>query len=680
MCGIAGRVQFDGSPLDIAWLRRACAALTHRGPDGTTVHAYDPQGPARDAGAFGASRVAPGARAAAIGLGHCRLRIIDLSSRADQPLGNAGCVAAGRATPVTIVFNGEIYNYRELRADLEERGHRFASASDTEVVLHLYEEEGERLLARLRGMFAFALWDEAAQRLFCARDRVGKKPFYYHAGPRAFSFASTPRALLTDAGIPEAIDPAAIAHYLTLGYVAGPGSAFASLSRLPPAHYLVASAAGVRTERYWDLPYRPKARVDEREALVEFRSIFEESVRLRLISDVPLGAFLSGGIDSAATVAAMSLEASGGVETFSIGFDDPRYDELPGARLVADRFHTRHHEFVVRPQAASIVDTLAWHYGEPFADSSAVPSYYLAELARKEITVALTGDGGDESFAGYRRYGAHRLATRLRAVPRPVLRTLARTVALLPAAERTRSRLYDVRRFVAALAAETGERYRGWFGFFDPDSPVVAADLRRAHGRVAAERLGAWFDRLRDEDPVDQAMGVDLHSYLPDDLLVKADIATMAHGLEARSPLLDHRVMEFAARLPVSLKRRGTTTKYLVRTAMATTLPPEILRGAKRGFGVPLDDWFRGPLGDMLDDALGDANAPARAFVDVAEARRVLGDHRAHAGAHGHRLWALLMLDRWLRSLANLRTATSPTMERPEPASLVAATARPAER
>ena len=307
----------------------------------------------------------------------------------------------------------------------------------------------------------------------------------------------------------------------------------ASLSRLPPAHYLVASAAGVRTERYWDLPYRPKARVDEREALVEFRSIFEESVRLRLISDVPLGAFLSGGIDSAATVAAMSLEASGGVETFSIGFDDPRYDELPGARLVADRFHTRHHEFVVRPQAASIVDTLAWHYGEPFADSSAVPSYYLAELARKEITVALTGDGGDESFAGYRRYGAHRLATRLRAVPRPVLRTLARTVALLPAAERTRSRLYDVRRFVAALAAETGERYRGWFGFFDPDSPVVAADLRRAHGRVAAERLGAWFDRLRDEDPVDQAMGVDLTKYKVRAFVFSSFFAGVAGGLYA---------------------------------------------------------------------------------------------------------------------------------------------------
>jgi asparagine synthase (glutamine-hydrolysing) len=631
MCGIAGSIDFAGCPVPRTWLDEAARLLRHRGPDGTTIDLErSPAG-------------------TGVGFAHCRLRIIDLLPRADQPLRNAACVSAGRATPLALVFNGEIYNYRELRTGLESRGHRFTSESDTEVLLHLYEEEGERLLHRLRGMFAFALWDEAGERLFCARDRVGKKPLYYHAAPGRFSFASTPRALLARPDVSPAIDPAAIAHFLTIGYVAGPGSAFASLTRLPPAHFAIVTREGVRVERYWTLQYGPKATVDEGEAIAEFRRLLGESVRLRLVSDVPLGAFLSGGLDSAAVVAAMAAEAAR-VQTFSIGFDDRRYDELPGARAIAERFGTEHHEFVVTPRAAEIVETLAWHYGEPFADSSAVPMYYLARLARQQITVALTGDGGDESLAGYRRYGAHLVAARAAAAPLPLRRALARSVDLLPGATGTRGRLYDARRFLASLAETPARRYQGWFGFFEPDSPVIARHLREAHGRTAVDHLARLFKRHDASHPVDQAMGVDIESYLPDDLLVKADIAAMAHGVEARAPLLDHRLMEFCAALPVALKRRGRTGKYLLRRAMAGGLPEPTLAGRKQGFGVPLDAWFRGPLGDVLGDAIESRHGSMREFVEPAAARRLLEEHRSGRGAHGHRLWALLMLDLWHRA------------------------------
>src|SRR5215203_4073036 len=365
MCGIVGKVAFDGQPVDPGWLAAAACAVAHRGPDGQ--HLW----------------IRPDGAGPAVGFGHRRLAVIDLTAAADQPMHNTECVRAGRATPLSIVFNGEIYNYAELRRQLTERGHRLETASDTEVILHLYEELGTASIGRLRGMFAFAIWDEAKGRVFCARDRLGKKPLYYRHDGTRFWFASENRAILTDPLVPRYADPAALADYLHLGFVPGPASAFGALRRLPPAHWLLATRDGVETRRYWTLEYEPKTGEDDDALLEEFGRRLRESVRLRMVSDVPIGAFLSGGTDSSAVVAMMVAEAPGRVRTFSIGFDDPAYDETSYAAAVARHLGTHHETFVVKPDAARVAGRLAWHYGEPFADSSALPTYYLAELARR---------------------------------------------------------------------------------------------------------------------------------------------------------------------------------------------------------------------------------------------------------------------------------------------------------
>jgi len=630
MCGIAGKVSFAGAPVDPAWLHEACDLVAHRGPDGERV--FIDGGPGRPS----------------VGLGHRRLKIIDLKPTADQPMHNTECVAAGSASPLAVVFNGEIYNYRDLRRDLRNRGHRLTTDSDTEVILHLYEECGPACVEALHGMFAFALWDARKEQLLLARDRVGKKPLYYRFDNRSAWFASEARAILADPEVPIEVDAQAVRQYLALGYVAGPGSAFSGLQRLPPAHRAVVDKTGVHLDRYWSLDYEPKRDVTEASAVEEIRHRLHASVKARLVSDVPLGAFLSGGIDSSAVVALMCREAGARVKTFSIGFEDASFNELEYARLVATRYDTEHHEFVVRPELVEVVPKLAWHYGEPYADSSSIPTYHLAKLAREHITVALTGDGGDESFAGYRRYTALRLRASYGRLPSGLKRAIAAAGRAVPAGGHAKSRLYDLGRLLRTAAQPIGPAYASWFGFFEPDTPILDPDFARStSGVTALAPFGDAFDRHRLLDPIDQGMAADVGVYLPDDLLVKVDIATMAVGLEARSPFLDHELMAYAARLPASIKLPGRTTKALLKRAVSGLVPDEILSRRKTGFAVPLDSWLRGPLRGMLNDVLLSGQTRTRAYLNTAAVERLIAEHMSGRISHGHRLWALLMLELW---------------------------------
>ncbi len=633
MCGIAGLVDFSGAPVDPGLVDAMADSVKHRGPDGRGVWSSS----ARN-----------------VALVHRRLAVIDLSPEASQPMANDGCEALGRP-PLRIVFNGEIYNFNELRADLTARGHQFRTRSDTEAILHLYEEYGPDCVRHLRGMFAFVIWDPAERRCFAARDRAGKKPLYYRHDGQRFWFASEPRAILRDARVPAAISAPAIDAYLTLGYVPGAMSAYEGLERLLPAHCLYADANGVRTWRYWRLDYSRKLKIDEDEAAAELKRLLAESVRLRLISDVPLGAFLSGGIDSSLVVAAMASEAGSRIRTFSIGFDDPRFNELPLARQVAEKFGTEHQELMVPPAQADLLPRLAGVYGEPFADSSAVPTYILAGMTRRHITVALNGDGGDESFAGYTRYWAHLRALQYGQLPRVVRAPLERAAAAMITPRSGRTLSYDVSRFLSSSTVPAALRYAGWFGFF-PDramrTPELASAVRGIDPIAALEHA---FDPAL--HPIDAAMAADVDTYLPGDLLVKIDTATMAHGLEARSPLLDHHIMEFAAALPVHMKRRGRRGKLLLRRLAAEWLPPDILRAPKRGFGVPLDTWFRGEMRPLLMDLLGDRRARVTSYLRADVVQRLLDDHLAGRAAHGHRLWSLVMLELWHRICLEQRGA-----------------------
>ncbi len=638
MCGLVGKICFDGAAIDQRWLHIACDLLAHRGPDGD--------------GHF----TEGGGTQPSVAFGHRRLKVIDLTSAADQPMRNVGCVTAGRARPLVIVFNGEIYNYRDLRRQLDLRGHRFTSDSDTEVILHLYEEYGSRCVDALRGMFAFAVWDRDAGQVLLARDRAGKKPLYYRFAGDTLWFASEARAILADPEVPVRRNADAVRAYLGFGYVPAPASAFEGLHRIPAGHIAVADAKGVRVDRYWTLNFEPKAAVTAEDAIAGIRSRLDESVRMRLISDVPIGAFLSGGIDSSAVVAAMSRHAAGRIKTFSIGFDDPGFNELEYARLVARRYETDHYEYVVKPELETVLPKLAWHYGEPYADSSAVPTYHLARLARQHITVALNGDGGDESFAGYRRYVAHRHAEKLSRIWG--LPGVAATVSkLLPKTSHSRSKLYDLRRFLAGIGPSGAQRYLSWFGFFDDDAELLNAEFARTTVGLPAARLEALFSENRDLDPADAAMAADIALYLPDDLLVKVDIASMAHGLEARSPFLDHVLMEEAARLPIALKLRGRSTKGLLKEALRGTVPDEILFRPKMGFGIPLDRWLREDLRQMTHDTLLSSRAKQRGYFRAGSVERLLREHGTGRVSHAHRIWALLMLELWEVSSAETARA-----------------------
>ena len=623
MCGIAGKLYFDPArSVEPALLERMHKAIAHRGPDDFGVY-HD----------------------GAVGLVNRRLAIIDLSEAGHGPMPNA-------RGDIWMTYNGEVYNFQALRAELEQAGVQFRSQTDTEVVLALYEREGPACLRRLRGMFALAIWDARTRTLFLARDRAGKKPLFYYHDAERFLFASEPKAILEDPAVPVAPDMEAIHDYLTYGYVPSPQAAFQGFRKLPPAHYLVVQDGRVRVERYWSLDYTTKLDLTEDEWCQRLLATIREAVRLRLIADVPLGAFLSGGVDSSAVVALMSEMSSGPVKTFSIGFEEQAFNELPYARLVAQRYGTDHHEFVVKPDALSILPDLVWHYNEPYADSSAIPTWYLARMTRDHVTVALNGDAGDENFAGYERYAANVLATRFERLPGFVRRGLEGTARLLPDRGAPRSLYRRGRRFLGAITQEPRRRSARWTSMFQDawKADLYTPDFaRRTASCDSLAVLVAAFARAGTGDFVDAMLGADVGLYLPDDLLVKVDIASMAHSLEARSPLVDHEVMELAASMPSSLKLRGRTTKYIFKRAVRSLLPPEIIDRPKQGFGVPLDHWFRHEIRELAYDTLLARRATDRGLFRPDAVRRLLGEHVAGRFTWHPQLWTLLMLELWFQ-------------------------------
>ncbi len=638
MCGIAGRVNFaTGAPVAADTVRAMCDLIAHRGPDGQGVYCDG-----------------------ALGFGHRRLAIIDLSPGGAQPM----------RTPdgaLVITFNGEIYNYRELKAELAGLGHTFRSESDTEVILAAYRQWETAAIARLDGMFALALWDAPRRRLVIARDRLGKKPLHYRLDRDGLAFASEPKAFLADPGFERVVDHQAISHYLTFQYVPAPLSAFKGVRKLPPAHTLVVEDGRVTIDRYWRLSYVPQVTAIDDEAAIEgLTTQLRDAVRRRLISDVPVGAFLSGGIDSGLVVSFMA-ELASTVRTFSIGFGEREYNELPAARLVAERYGTRHTEFVVEPHAVDLLPQLVWHYGEPYGDSSALPTYILSELTRRHVTVALNGDAGDENFAGYDRYVASELARRADVVPLALRRLVAATATAVAGGARNRT-VRRARRFLAKLADPPNRRYAAWMTYFDAEQKPRLASAALLDGTTddAVALIEQAFDASDAPTTLERTLNVDVVTYLPDDLLVKVDIATMAHGLEGRSPFLDHHLMEYAARLPARFKVRGREKKWILRQLARRRLPAALVTLPKKGFGVPIDHWFRGELRGFARDVLLGSTARQRGFYQPAFVERMLDEHAAGRFEWHAQLWTLLMLELWLQTYID-RVPTAPA----RPAALI---------
>ena len=622
MCGIAGFVLRDASgPLPADVLRTMSTVLAHRGPD--------------DCGTWSD---------ASCGLVSRRLAVIDLSPRGHMPMSNED-------GSLHIVFNGEIYNFLELRKLIESRGHILQSHTDTEVVLHLYEDEGPRCLDRLRGMFAFAIWNSRERSLFIARDRLGKKPLHYFHGHDSFVFGSEVKAVLQHPEVRRVPHHRALHEYLTLGYVPSPASAFEGIRKLPPAHYLLLHDNQLKIQRYWSLSYRDQFQDREAELKERLTDLLRESVRLRMISDVPIGALLSGGVDSATVVALMRQLTNGTIRTFSIGFDQKEYDELAYAKEVATHLHTEHYEEVVRPSAADLVPKLVWHYDEPFADSSAVPSFVVSQLARKTVTVALTGDGGDESFLGYDRYLAAAATGRIRALPQWSRAVLARILTQFPAGA-PKSVTYRLRRLAAVIDLAPRQQYERWMTIPDDTEqrePLFTPDFLCGRATYALDVLERAFDASDAPTFVEAAAHTDIQTYLPDDLLVKMDIASMAQSLEVRSPLLDHEVVEFVARIPAGMKLRGTVQKSILKSAMKDFLPARVLTRRKMGFGVPIDRWLRDDLYDFVHDLLMSSRSLDRGYFNSRAIQSLLEEHRTGIRHHHTRLWSLMMLELWHR-------------------------------
>lgn len=618
MCGIAGFVDADGGG-DLAVVDKMLDELRHRGPDAQGWFG-------RDGGV----------------VGQTRLSIIDLVN-GDPPLTNEDGT-------IGVALNGEIYNFRDLQEMLRHDGHHLTSECDTEVIAHLaeLEEDPTRLAARLHGMFSFAVWDSRRRRLILGRDRVGKKPLYYWAGPDQLVFGSEIKSLLAHPAVPTALDADAIPAYLSFGYVPSPRTFFRGIVALPPGHVLIAEPGRPpEIRRYWrpSVPgaggvKRIEASLDE--AAAELRKRLRVAVERRLVSDVPLGAFLSGGIDSSTIVALMAETGSSPPRTFTIGFQDRAgYDERPYARLVAQRYRTDHTEFVVEPHAIDLVERLVWHHDQPFGDSSAIPTYLLSELTRQHVTVALCGDGGDELFAGYERFAAGVAASRMAKIPGVTHGGADRLAALLPRS----GRAAKLARFLSRAGAGLPDAFRQWISYVPDEWLEQLAPQATSWGlddyrSIWAESEGAaTLDRL---------LHLNIRTYLADDLLPKVDRMSMAHGLEVRAPFLDHELVEWALRLPPGVKQRGLSLKRCLKRVAQDLLPAELLNRPKRGFGVPLDRWFRDDLRDYLDETLGSPRARLRQHVVPEALDGLLAEHRAGV-SHGHALWTLLTLEVFLR-------------------------------
>lgn len=623
MCGIVGAFNFrSGRPVEQALVHQMNEQIVHRGPDDEGLHTD-----------------------AELGIGMRRLSIIDLDS-GRQPVFNED-------ESIAVVFNGEIYNFQEIRRELEEKGHQFRTRSDTEVIVHLYEELGEEFPTRLNGMFAIALWDSRKRKLVLVRDRLGVKPLYYAWTRDGIVFGSELKCVLQADGVERDVDHQALYHYFTLGYIPHPFTIYRQVRHLPPATRLVASRDGTAENRYWTLRQKIDTSLDRREAGERLRALLVDAVRIRMISDVPLGAFLSGGLDSSIAVALMAQQSSTPVKTFHIDFEDKNFSERDFARSVSKRYKTEHHEFVVQPSAVQVLDDLVRHFDEPFADSSAIPTYYVSKLTREHVTVALAGDGGDESFGGYTRY--QRILARYN-LPAPV-RAVAGYIGA--AAQRCLPRASPGKRYLGSLGMDNGRFFS--VGTSESQSrDLFAGDfLRTLNGTSTYEMMREHLEAADMSDPLAPFAFLDLHRYLPDDILTKVDRMSMAHSLEVRAPFLDYRVVEFAAGMPAAWKIGDAGTKLILKDVFATDLPDEVLQPRKRGFSIPLADWLRGDLLPELDDAIQDANASASGILNMREIQAMRNEHVSGARNWASELWRFLFFERWWSSHRALAEAAS---------------------
>lgn len=619
MCGIAGVVTATGASIDEETLLAMGERLRHRGPDSGGTWS---EGPCRFV--------------------HRRLQVLDLNERSNQPMTSAD-------ERFVLCYNGEVYNFRSLRAELVALGHAFATEADTEVLLQAWQQWGEDCLPRLRGMFAFAVWDRSKQALTLCRDRIGKKPLFWSQGPHGLAFASELKALIPLPGFDDTLDARGLGQYLLHGYVNAPATIYASASKLSPGHLLRLSAGRIEVEAWHRTSFLPKSGLSEGEAAEELERILIEATELRMIADVPLGVFLSGGVDSSLIVALMS-RSIGRVRTFSMGFEQDDYNELEHARAVAERFGTEHVEQVVKPDATALLPKLVDHFDEPFADASAIPTYLLSEMTRRSVTVALNGDGGDELFAGYKRYEGMWLAGLHGAVPRVLrARVAAPLLGLLPENTRLNSFVRNLKWLNRTSLLPLEQGYLQTFGFFAGEQfePLLTEDGRRRLGDPDS-LYGAVLAR-EDLALVDRLMLGDQQAYLPGDVIVKTERMTMAHSLEARSPLLDQELVEFAARLPIDLKFRRGRLKHLLKRVALKHLPATLVHRRKQGFGVPVGSWFRGELKDFLRDHLTPSRLATAGLLDQGRIDQLVDEHQSGRRNHQGRLWALLMLELWSR-------------------------------
>jgi asparagine synthase (glutamine-hydrolysing) len=619
MCGICGIFNFrDKEEITPGLLRAMTETLIHRGPDDEGIYINHD-----------------------VGLGHRRLSIIDLNT-GHQPIANED-------QSVWVVFNGEIYNFKDLREELVTRGHHFKTHSDTEVIVHLYEDCGEACFQYLRGMFAIAIWDERQQKLILGRDRVGKKPlFYYYDGSR-IAFASEIKAILKIPNISREIDFEALSDYFSFLYIPSPKSIFKRIRKLLPGSYAVITRESMKEHVYWDIDYSSCVDLPAKEWAEKLLDTFIESVRLRLLSDVPLGAFLSGGVDSSSVVGLMSQLTGGPVVTSSIGFNEKEFDELEFAKLVAEEFRTEHYEQIVKPDAVNIIEKLAWHYDEPFADSSAVPTYYVSKAAKERVTVALSGDGGDESFLGYRRYYFHRRESLARALlPYGIRRPLFLALATIYPKADWAPRFLRAKTTLKSLAGTNFDGYFISMSAFDSSfkNKLFHEDLRsELHKYDSSSVMKDYYDRAKGYDAVTRIQYVDMKTYLADDILVKVDRASMANSLEVRAPILDHKFLEMSSRIPSSLKIVGTNGKYILKEACKDILPKKILMRKKMGFSIPLARWFRKDLKDVAYALIVDKGQ--NGLFNASTIERLWNEHQSGYSDHASELWALVMFRMW---------------------------------
>ncbi|MDD5546625.1 MAG: asparagine synthase (glutamine-hydrolyzing) [Candidatus Omnitrophica bacterium] len=620
MCGICGILDFNKSgSVDPNSIKRMCDELRHRGPD--------------DEGLYSNGR---------IGLGIRRLSVIDLVT-GHQPVHNED-------KKIWVVMNGEIYNFRDLRDGLEGKGHKFYTKSDTEVLVHLYEEYGENCVQHLRGMYAFAIWDERRDKLTLARDRVGKKPLCYRLENGRMVFGSEIKSILAVSGTSPRMDPEALDLYLTYKYIPAPKTIFQGIRKLPPASILVWEDGKMTINEYWDLKFTPKGDFTEAEWEERIMERLREAVKIRLVSDVPLGVLLSGGVDSSAVTALASQLSGGPVKTFSAGFEEADFSELEYARLIAKRFNTEHREFIVKPEAAEILPELISHYGEPFADASCIPTFYLAKLSREFVTVALSGDGGDENFAGYGWYNIHSYFAPFNAFPRFLF---ALNDSLFKAMGFARSRSVLLRRLKKAMKygrLDPVQRYGEWVSYFNEELKSQLYNERLKKGSRKEREYGLLLECLKgagDLGVLDKHLYVDIKNYLPGDLLVKMDIASMANSLEVRSPFLDHKFLEFTATIPAGLKLKRGEGKYIFKKAMEGLLPEEILNRKKQGFSVPLKKWIGKDLSGFIERTLLSKESAVGEYFNTGFIKQMLTDHRNGSVNYAGHLWALTNFEIW---------------------------------